>query len=552
MKLLKECILLLLIIALSFWTWVPLLHTGFFPIHDNTQVARVYEMGKSLSDGMFPVRWVSDLGYGYGYPIFTFYAPLAYYLGGLFTFFLSSLIATKVMIGIGIVFSAVTMFFLGRKLFGLWGGLLSSAFYLYAPYHAVDIYVRGDIGELFAYAFIPLAFLGVVFLLEKQYWKGVIIGSLGLSGIIVSHNLTAMMITPFLLVSLLIVLLVKKNVWKYAALLFFLGLGLSAFYIIPVFGEMRYTNVLSQIGGGADFHDHFVCLSQLWQSQWGYGGSAKGCVDGFSFMIGKIQIIFAILAAFSVPFVWKKSKMVAWVIMFSLLSLLLVIFLMLPQSVFIWNIFSPMAFIQYPWRFLLLASFFTALLGGGFFYICTLFVKKQVQMLVLVVVLAGTIFISAKYFVPEMYQNFASSIYTNPQALTFTTSKISDEYMPKNFKKPIQPEEVPTTLIGLKEGTFHVISDKTQEKKIVVRVPQKETAKVNIAYFPAWKAYVDGKATALFPAQDGMMISVPQGSHVIRIVYLETPVEWLGDIVSLTSIAFIILVIIKGLYGSKS
>ena len=34
-----------------------------FPIHDDTQVARVYEMGKALSDSMFPVRWVEDLGF---------------------------------------------------------------------------------------------------------------------------------------------------------------------------------------------------------------------------------------------------------------------------------------------------------------------------------------------------------------------------------------------------------------------------------------------------------------------------------------------------------
>jgi uncharacterized membrane protein len=79
MNLLKRFLPLIIIIVLSFFAIKPLFHPGFFPIHDDTQVARVFEMTKSLQAGMFPVRWVSDLGYGLGYPIFNFYAPLSYY-----------------------------------------------------------------------------------------------------------------------------------------------------------------------------------------------------------------------------------------------------------------------------------------------------------------------------------------------------------------------------------------------------------------------------------------------------------------------------------------
>src|SRR5258708_28033380 len=94
----------LFVLTFSFWTVLPLFHAGFFPMHDDTQVARVFEMGQALKDGMFPVRWVSDLGYGYGYPVFNFYAPLAYYFGGILVLFgLNALIATKVMFVVGIM-----------------------------------------------------------------------------------------------------------------------------------------------------------------------------------------------------------------------------------------------------------------------------------------------------------------------------------------------------------------------------------------------------------------------------------------------------------------
>ena len=84
MHFLKKYYGLLIVLALSFWAIKPLFISGFFPMHDDTQVARVFEMGKMLKEGTFPVRWVPDLGYGYGYPLFNFYAPLAYYVGGFF------------------------------------------------------------------------------------------------------------------------------------------------------------------------------------------------------------------------------------------------------------------------------------------------------------------------------------------------------------------------------------------------------------------------------------------------------------------------------------
>src|SRR3989344_680609 len=286
MKIIKNIFPIFIVLILSFFSVKPLLMSGFFPIHDDTQVARVYEMGKALSDGMFPVRWAADLGYGYGYPIFNFYAPLAYYFWGALNLLgLDALVSTKIMMIVGIILSGVFMYFLARELWGEIGGLISSLFYVYAPYHAVNIYVRGDVAEFWAYAFIPLAFYGILKAFQEKKWIYVVLGSLGYAGIILSHNLTAMMITPFLILFILFLFFKKTKekqtgVYYYPFLVLLIGIGLSAFYWLPALFELRFTNVLSQIGGGADFRDHFVCMVQLWQSPWGFGGSAAGCVDG--------------------------------------------------------------------------------------------------------------------------------------------------------------------------------------------------------------------------------------------------------------------------------
>jgi len=76
-------------------------------------------MQKSLHDGMFPVRWVTESCYHYGYPIFNFYAPFAYYVGGFLNLIgIDALNATKLMMGLGVVFSGVFMYLFAKEFWG--------------------------------------------------------------------------------------------------------------------------------------------------------------------------------------------------------------------------------------------------------------------------------------------------------------------------------------------------------------------------------------------------------------------------------------------------
>lgn len=125
----KKIVIFFSILILTLITLRYLCIPGFFPMHDDAQVARVVSMGKALTEGQFPVRIVPGLGYGLGYPIFNFYGPLPYYVGGaLYVLGISGLAATKIMIGVGVSVGVLAMYFLGSYLFGLGGGLVSSLF----------------------------------------------------------------------------------------------------------------------------------------------------------------------------------------------------------------------------------------------------------------------------------------------------------------------------------------------------------------------------------------------------------------------------------------
>ncbi len=445
----KNKLAYLLLIFLSLGTVFPLFKEGFFSIHDDTQVARVFEMGKELKMGIFPVRWVPDLGYGFGYPIFNFYAPFAYYVGGFLNIIgFEVLQATKIMIVLGVVLAAFTMYLLAQELFGKVGGLVAALFYVYAPYHALDIYVRGDVAEVYAYAFLPLIFYGLWKVALELKFRYVLITACGFAGLIISHNLTAFMATPFISVFTLYLISVARNkflVFKFLSFALIIGMLISAFYFIPAILEMNQTNIVSQIGGGADFKDHFVCLRQLWNSPWGFGGSAKGCIDGLSFRIGKVHILFSLLSFISIIFFWKKEARKRGVILFFVVSALISVFMTLEVSKTIWSTIPTMAFLQYPWRYLLLISFFTSFLSGSSVLLIKRFNPLRYDKFVyyiLVLIIFILVFVNGKLFNPQVIIMKTANDYIDDYTLKWSASKISDEYLPKNFKKPNSYKDV--------------------------------------------------------------------------------------------------------------
>ena len=102
------------------------------------------------------------------------------------------------------------MYLLAREFWGELGGVISGLFYTYAPYHAIDVYVRGAVGEFWAMAFLPLVFYGLYKLFREKWW-GVIVAALGFGGVILSHNLTAMMAMPFILLVAFILFIFSKS-----------------------------------------------------------------------------------------------------------------------------------------------------------------------------------------------------------------------------------------------------------------------------------------------------------------------------------------------------
>lgn len=534
----KNFIAIIIILFLSYWAVKPLFINGYFPMHDDTQILRVYTLAKELKSGIFPVRIVSLLGYGYGYPIFNFYAPLPYYFGA-FAYILGFelILATKIMFTVGIIASAFFMFFLAKEMGTITIALAASVFYLYAPYHAVNIYVRGAVGEYFAYAFLPLYVLGMYRLLNGG--KNFLIPSvIGLSAIFLSHNILGLIVFYFSILFFCIQLSLKyiynysvKKLLRFSFILI-ISLALSAFFLLPAFFEKKYTKISNLNSGSNNYALHFVAPAQLWDSPWGYGGSAQG-TDGMSFKIGKIHLLLGIISllfSFSHYIKGKLKTNYKYILIAILLILLISITLMLQGSDIIYKSVPLLDFIQYPWRFLNFVVFSLSLSLIFLNLIRNKFLKYTLVIASAVLV----IYVNSKYFDVKYIYPLNEKDYLSSEQNLFNVSKISDEYLPPNLAAPLSIKEIKSE---------HYDINKTVYKTLTLNIERPLVYQSNIAYFPGWEVKDNQQIINFFESNGFIAFNVKQGNHKIEFRFNNTLIR--GSANTISFLTFILIIYLK-------
>lgn len=343
---------LLIIIGILFWTLFAL----FFKVnnwqnHDgNYHLQRIYAATDSLRQGHFPLRWSRLLNYGCGLPVFNFYYPLLYYIGGFMGLIgLSPVLSLKLIFSAFYIVGALSMYYLIYYFSKSRFASLSAAItFTLNPYFLELIYVRAN-PELLTYSLIPLILLCLV---KTKY----LLFFISLLFYFLSHNTTVLITFPFILIFFVYIFWKSKYKNKFLFLTFLLASLSSIFFWGPAILEKKYVKLGSEIA--ADYQQHFSTLKQLFFSPWGWGYSNSGIDDGMSFKFGYLQFSLLFLAIFIG--IRKKT------LLFPSLLIAFILFLTLAPSNFIWKNIPILWQLQYPWRFLglavLLLSFLTPLL----------------------------------------------------------------------------------------------------------------------------------------------------------------------------------------------
>ncbi|HEU0108335.1 MAG TPA: 6-pyruvoyl-tetrahydropterin synthase-related protein, partial [Vicinamibacteria bacterium] len=344
----------------------PLFRGRLIGGHDATEYPpRLVEFARAVADGHLPAVWAADLGAGHGQPLFAFAPPLLYAVAWPMHA-LGARLADSLQVALALlhVAGAVAVYRIGRREFSRPAAIGGAAAWLFAPYTALDLYVRSAFAEATAVAVAPLAVLGLLRAVDRPSARRAGMAAVALALIPLAHNAAALLLYPSLL--LLGLLAASRASRRREAVLavgaaLLLGLGLSAFFWLPALLEKGFvqTDLLRQ-----DFlrwSEHTVTFGQLLWSRWGYGLSVPGRGDQMSFAVGPVHLLLA--AAGTLLAVRGPDRQTRRVAIALAAVALTGAWLATSWASALWARVETLQYLAYPWRALILPGLCLPLLA---------------------------------------------------------------------------------------------------------------------------------------------------------------------------------------------
>lgn len=548
----KTLIIILGIILFSIFSWWYMVKPGFFSMHDDMQFMRLYELDKCFADKQIPCRWVPDLGYGYGYPLFNYYPPLPYYVGEIIhlVFGVSFIDTAKILFALGFVLSGIFMYFLAREFWGEVGGLLSAIFYIYAPYHSVDVYVRGAMGEHWALVWFPLILLAVYQVIKRKEFGWILLLASSYGLLLLSHNIMSMLFSVVALCWGLIWLFLTKDYKKMIRLAIgaIWAIFLAAFFLLPAIFEKKFAHTETMLMGYFNYLAHFVTLKQLFLStDWGWGASVYGPEEKMPFMIGFFHWGLVILNTILAIIFWRKKKTLSLLatIGFTTVFFFGSAFMAHERSTPIWLKIKILEYLQFPWRFLGLVIFFASFSAGA----VVAFLKSELfKYLLAGILIFGLLFSVKDYFQAEKRYNISDKDRLSGEAWQLALTNAIFDYLPIYAHYP-PAEEAPKEpkIIEGKAAISNLQKGSNWQKFDVEVNSEKAIIQFSLYDFPGWQVRIDNQKVGI--NHDNFLglitINVPSGGHQIEARLYDTPIRKVGNFTSLVSFLALVFAGIK-------
>jgi uncharacterized membrane protein len=526
----KLLIPVLILIILFIIPVLSLLHPGLPLTHDGQDhVARIANFYQALTEGNIVPRWAGSLNWGYGHPILEFLYPLPSYITSIFHVAGFSLVdSVKLVFALGVILSLAFMYLWLSQFLGEYPSLLGAFLFTYAPYRFVDLYVRGDIGEHLAFAFVPLVLYFVHKLYKTKNSKYAVWGAISLALLILAHNAIALMFVPFIILYGLYLAFLSSNRKSYVInliSLIVLGFLLSAFFWVPGLFEGKYT--LRNIVTKGEYLSRFSDFKALVYGPWNYGQTGQ-----FTQQLGIIQWVGLIVSPFICYIFFRKKDKNYILIAITILYSVFAIFLMLPVSNILWSRIILLQNFQFPWRFLAVTVFATSLLCA----FALGFVSKKYQKAAVIVLIILVIFFSKDYFRPKGYLEKPEIFYSGIYPGTTDTGESSPVWSVRFMeKRPKAHLEVIDGSAQIKE-----LNRTTTRHQYEINVNKETLFEENTLYFPGWSITANGSLLNVefqnMNYRGVMLFHLPKGQYLLEADYKETKLREISDFVSILSI----------------
>ncbi|MBI2599381.1 hypothetical protein HYW43_00490 [Candidatus Daviesbacteria bacterium] len=565
---------IVVIVIFTIPTFYQLVRPGFFFMQDDLQALRVHQMFECFKDFQIPCRWVPDMGYQFGYPQFLFYPPSVYYLASFFHLLGVAIIdSVKILFIFGLILSTFFMFLFLRSFFAgetrdksftstTLPAIMGAMLYTYVPYKALEVYVRGALNEFWSLVIFPLIFWAIYQLIVLKKIKYMIFLSLSIALLMLTHSLMTLIFAPLALLWCLILLILKKEKLVIPRIISggILGIGLASFFVLPLVFEGQYVHLETLQGGYFDWRQHFVSLYRLFISNlWGYGSSGLNQDNDLTLSTGQIQSIVAIVGVILAFISIRKQKIIATIAILLTIVELGILFLIHQKSSFIWERIPILWWLQFPWRFLTNSIFLLSFLGAMAVFFVGL-TNKKLAVFFSISILISIIILHGQFFKPKDWQNisdaekFSGKLWEKQLTISIFDYLPIFAKLPPNRKAP----ELPEILDGEAFFSEYKKGSNYQVGEVVVR--QISTIRLPLFDFPGMKVKA-GEEILPHRHDDcrgqeyclGLItFNLPPGQYKIKAHLEDTPVRFISNIISLTSLIIVLALVFQGRKNEKN
>ena len=555
---------------------------------------RALTLGHALSVHLTYPRWLPDLYLGFGYPVFSFYSPLAYLtvvLAGDITGTTVD-VAVRVTMVVTVLFGALGTFLLARSLVAPgsrhdpWTTTVASlsgvGMMVTSPYPFItNLFFRGDLPEAMALAWLPWFWLALRGLVTRRNAdgrdvSGIVASGLAGAALILTHQLSAL-IAAAVAVIVVIGSCRSSSVRTTTQLVAFAGtvaIGITALFWMPLLADAPSVRLDAVGHAVTEVLDRLSPVTApvrwVWPYPHGWDPASKRAPGG-PVLPGITQLVVVVLFAglLLIRRVRRSSVQDAGNgVLFTVFGVVLVPwFLNLQISGVIWEAVGALRFIQFPWRLIgplsLGVAMATAVVVArlprmpgvvlAFVLVASMWAETLTGLVHPVPTADGRMFdddamVDADY----AFDRWGAS--TTTGGGEFTPREVDIRRPDGSLGGAVRIDRVapPGAWIGglvmVPDGQSRVTSlqgDALRFRSVVETEGSGATIAIHQLAFPGWRATVDGLPVALRPqgevegsgvAPGYLLVDVGPGRHEVAVWFGPTLPRLAGDTVSFLAI----------------
>ncbi len=527
----------------------------------------------SWRHGIAYPQWTPSPNYGAGEPRFVFYPPLTWMLGAALGLMLPWHLVPIAMTFLLLAGTGLATRALARRMLADAPATLAGCAALFSGYALFTAYERSAFAEMAAF-WIPLLLL---FILRERdetasVWRGAWDGSAVPLALVVAgawlSNAPLGVMSSYLLAAMAILIAALRRTWApviRAGVAAALGIGATAFYLVPAAWEQRWVDITQATNdAGLKIENSFL-----------FGHAAGADLALHNLELTRVSIIAVLMigvALGGLALAWRRKTLPdrRWWIPLALIPVA-VLLLQLPFSLPLWNLLPKLRFLQFPWRWLVVLE-----APMGIFLAAAVWPRATAQRWVRIAVATGcaafflgSTAVAAVYF----FQPCDDEDAVAPMVTVYRSGAGFEgvyEYEPIGADDGVVATGLPDACLvadpgvqlgvldteganpdwwveqGSCEATYSATPPgaiaNPQDLQIHAVLPHAGYLILRLRAYPAWRITVNGKAAgSAAEREDGLIVvDVPQGAVDVRADWTTTPDVRAGRWISVAALALLL------------